>query len=254
MRATAPGHGHQAQAHVRHSVLKVSKAPGQGDEDINDERVDGSTVPGKQLGQVVDGATVSVQQLFERQHRATAHGVQQLVVFRFSQRLGGQGDRLAAGFGGNSRKGRRRVPKVSLDLRASVPPASSAYGQGLYTAGQRAATYDALLDRAAREAGLGRTVILDATWASDTDRSAARTVAENAGADLVELECVTPGPVTLRRLADRAKRGGDPSDATAPVAVAMSDDWQPWTGAHRIDSDRPGKVVLVEAIAAVGCL
>ncbi|MDQ6947434.1 MAG: AAA family ATPase [Actinomycetota bacterium] len=147
---------------------------------------------------------------------------------------------------------RSDVVRKQLAGLEPATPASAAYGQGLYTAGHRAATYDALLDRAAREAGLGRSVILDATWASDTDRSAARNVAENTGADLVELECVTPGPVAWRRLADRSEAGGDPSDATAPVTVAMSDAWQPWTSAHRVDSDRPGEVVLVEAIAAVG--
>ncbi|MDQ6615666.1 MAG: AAA family ATPase, partial [Actinomycetota bacterium] len=98
--------------------------------------------------------------------------------------------------------------------------ASSAYDHGLYTARGRAATYDALLHRAAVEAGLGRSVILDATWSSHAARAAARAAADSASAQLVELECIAPAQVASGRLAQRAARGGDASDATAAITTA----------------------------------
>ena len=65
--------------------------------------------------------------------------------------------------------------------------------QGLYRPESVDRTYDEMLTRARRLLSLGETVILDASFTSARHRAAARTLAADADADIVELRCLTSG-------------------------------------------------------------
>ena len=86
-------------------------------------------------------------------------------------------------------------------------------GAELYTAERSAATYDAL-HAAARDAlAAGRGVILDGTFQRRVHRDRARAIADAAGAPVLFVECRTAEAEIRRRLAARAARDDDPSDA-----------------------------------------
>ncbi|MCC6226978.1 MAG: AAA family ATPase [Microthrixaceae bacterium] len=130
--------------------------------------------------------------------------------------------------------------------------AAAAFGEGIYSADSTAATYRELLTRAQTLLGLGQTAVLDASWTDATQRNAARTTASAAAADLVELCCVSPVPVTVERIRQRAQRGDDASDADEQVASALAQIADPWPEATRIDTDAEPSKVLHAAMRAIG--
>ena len=72
-------------------------------------------------------------------------------------------------------------------------------------------------------------------------RRASRPTAE---AELTELHCLLPAKVAAARLAQRAAEGGDASDATASIAGAMADEFEPWTSATSVGTLPPIDDVL----------
>jgi predicted kinase len=64
-------------------------------------------------------------------------------------------------------------------------------------------------------------------------------VAEETGADLVELHCVTAPEVAAARIARRATLGGDASDATTKVRDAMAARCDPWPTATAVHTTVP---------------
>lgn len=129
--------------------------------------------------------------------------------------------------------------------------AAAAFGEGIYCADSTAATYRELPARAGVLLGLGQTVVLDASWTDAAPRDAARTTASAAAADLVELCCVAPEPVTVERIRRRTQRGGDASDADEQVASALAQIADPWPEATRIDTDADPREVLQTAMSAI---
>lgn len=137
--------------------------------------------------------------------------------------------------------------------QAGIPVVESAaadFGTGIYTAEATAATYEMLLARAEIALGLGESVVLDATWTSAGWRAQARAVADAARADLVQLRCHAPEPVARARMAARAARGGDPSDATPAIALALEGASEPWPEATTIDTVGTPAASLAMAIGA----
>ncbi|MFE8017199.1 AAA family ATPase [Streptomyces antibioticus] len=134
---------------------------------------------------------------------------------------------------------------------AGIPPERSAaagYGEGIYSAEWTARTYTALLDRAAVLLSLGESVVLDATWSTAEQRTAARRVAETAEADLVALHCRVPEEVSEARLSTRT---AGPSDADAGIARAMAAGEPPWPEAVPVDTGGPLESAVSRALAAV---
>jgi aminoglycoside phosphotransferase family enzyme/predicted kinase len=129
--------------------------------------------------------------------------------------------------------------------------AAAAFGEGAYTNDVTDATYAALLERAAIVLGRGGTVVLDASWVEEGRRAAARELAEDAGAVLVELHCTCPAEVAAARMAARAEAGGSASDADAEVAARMAADADPWPEAHVVDTGGEPAAVLDRALALV---
>ncbi|MEE2034085.1 AAA family ATPase [Rhodococcus sp. CC-R104] len=88
---------------------------------------------------------------------------------------------------------------------------------GLYAPAHTDATYAEMLRRATSMLEGGVSVVLDATWLSESRRAAAREIAAAATADVVEIECRADRSVLLRRIRSRAEQGNDASDATPAV-------------------------------------
>lgn len=122
--------------------------------------------------------------------------------------------------------------------RAGLPldrPMPASYWSGLYEPRRTVATYETLLQRARSALGMGRTVILDASWTSQARREDAARIAGATNSQLIELRCVAPGEVTTARLAERRTASAS-SDATPAVAAAMASDEDLWPSATVIDT------------------
>ena len=137
---------------------------------------------------------------------------------------------------------------------ADVSREEGGYRQGLYTPENTAATYRALVDRAAAFVARGESVVLDASWTRAGHRADAHAMAERGFADVVDLRCVAPAAVAEERIQRRLERGDDVSEATPAVARAMASDVESWPGA--IDIDTAGTVddAIKEALAALAPL
>lgn len=114
--------------------------------------------------------------------------------------------------------------------------ATAAVDQGIYDPATTAATYRAVLERARTVLEHGESVVLDATWNDDAQRAAARALADEVAADLVELRCVLPPEIAAARVAARERRGDDVSDATVDVARELAARAEPWPSARDIDT------------------
>ena len=112
--------------------------------------------------------------------------------------------------------------------------APAPYGEGLYTPTATAATYRALFVRARQLLERGESVVIDASFSNAARRARAAALAADTTADLTELQCLLPADVAAARLARRAAAGGDASDATAVVAAAMADEFDPWPSAEPV--------------------
>jgi uncharacterized protein len=109
---------------------------------------------------------------------------------------------------------------------------------GAYDTDTTGRTYDELLRRAGVELGLGRPVVLDATFADPAHRDAVRMAGAEAHARVVELRCVTDPATVARRVAQRSEAGSDASDATPEIAAAVAARFAPWPDAVEVDTTR----------------
>ena len=129
-------------------------------------------------------------------------------------------------------------------------PAPAGLGEGLYDDATTDATYAELLARAREQIGLGRTVVLDATWRHRRWRNSARLLAADASAELVELRCAVPVEVAAGRVRLRLAGAADASDATEEIARALvaGDGWETAT---EIDTSGEPGAALRAALARV---
>ncbi|MBV2364154.1 bifunctional aminoglycoside phosphotransferase/ATP-binding protein [Streptomonospora nanhaiensis] len=133
---------------------------------------------------------------------------------------------------------------------APTASAAAAYRSGLYAPEATDRVYADLLGRARRLLGLGESVVLDASWSSAAHRAAARALAAETAADLVELRCTADDDVVTSRIAERARTGSE-SDADVAVARAMAAAFDPWPQAHRVDTSRTSSRRSAREAAAV---
>jgi uncharacterized protein len=127
----------------------------------------------------------------------------------------------------------------------------AAYREGLYGAEMTSSTYAELVERARPLLGQGYSVVLDASWSSEEGREAGAGLAQESFALLIQLQCTAPGEVAEVRIAARARKGNDPSDATVATARAMAAEFDPWPDAEDLDTsgelsstlDAAGRVV-----------
>jgi hypothetical protein len=137
-----------------------------------------------------------------------------------------------------------RVRKHLAGLEPAEPRGKAteeaSWGTGLYREEARAAVYRALLERAEPVLASRRLVILDATYASRRWRGELRRWAEIHRLDpfLVEVTCLLE--LARARLAERAARGRDPSDAGPELVEPSAARFEPpeeWPEARRARID-----------------
>ncbi len=135
-----------------------------------------------------------------------------------------------------------------LSLPEARRTAEPTFRSGRYTRERTQDVYDTMIDAARVQLGLGMNAILDASWIDSSHRDQARSLADESGADLVELHCTAPPAVTEQRITTRLQKGTDPSEATVEVARAMAQVEFPWTSATTIDTTRDPEFLLTEAL------
>ena len=117
---------------------------------------------------------------------------------------------------------RKRLAEVSQQGRQTASDAD------LYRPQVTESTYRALMEAASEELDAGRSVILDATFVDARWRNAARDLARTCVADLTEIRCVAPLALAQSRVAERASKGAEASDATPAVAELLARIETPW--------------------------
>jgi hypothetical protein len=122
---------------------------------------------------------------------------------------------------------RKELAGVAFDT-----PMPAAYEGGIYSPEWTSRTYDELLRRAGRHLGLGRTVVLDASWAEVDNRAAAAGLAERTSSDLAQFRCVLPDDAADERI--RTRRSG--SDADARIAAQVRARFADWPDAVTVDT------------------
>lgn len=130
-------------------------------------------------------------------------------------------------------------------------PAAAEFGQGIYSRAGTELTYTELMHRAGVALRGGESVVIDASFADERWRAAARDVAAATASAVVELRCVAPAEVCAERLRHRRHDKANPSDATEEIAVRMTATFDPWPSATEIGTSRPLPETMRDAMAAV---
>jgi uncharacterized protein len=117
--------------------------------------------------------------------------------------------------------------------------------EGLYTAENVAAVYDALLRYPHDHLRAGQTVILDATWRDVCQRGRARKLADETDSPIVDFTCRVPMDEAAARIQNRPAAT---SDATPQIAAALAEHNGGWFDAHPIDTGRPLADSVAEAM------
>lgn len=124
-------------------------------------------------------------------------------------------------------------------------------GEGIYDEATTDRAYDELLREAALLVSRGESVVLDATWAAERHRTAARVVAADTAAELVEIECVLDPAIARERIADRLSNPWNPSDATPDLVDHLASRRDPWPSATEIDTSAAPSAVVNAAAGVV---
>lgn len=119
---------------------------------------------------------------------------------------------------------RKRIAGLAISDRSGADA-----GEGIYTLERTQQVYRGLLERAEPVIASGRFAILDATYARAAHRRSALEFARARGvsARIVETRCARD--VALQRLAERERRGLDPSDAGPALYPASESSFEPVT-------------------------
>jgi predicted kinase len=146
---------------------------------------------------------------------------------------------------------RSDVVRKELSGLSATDAAPAPLDAGLYSPPWTGRTYEALGWRAARSLALGRSVILDASWATPETRALAQALATNAHAELIAVRCIASEEVAAARAAQRTA-AHDASDAGPRIAVALAHRFAPWRDAHDIDTERPQAEAVATALSHLG--
>jgi len=135
------------------------------------------------------------------------------------------------------------------DVVGPAVPNGDDYRQGRYADDARDRVYTHMRELAATELGMGRSVILDASWSAAPQRERARRLAGDLAADLIELRCDAPPDISEARI---AARRDDPSEATAEVATQMRHHYDPWPTATALPTTIPLDDTIARALTHTG--
>jgi predicted kinase len=127
-----------------------------------------------------------------------------------------------------------------------IPPGQPA-PEDVYTPANRRSVYQRMMDYAATVAGAGYPVILDAVFADDEERLAARALARN-GVPFMGLWLHAEPSVLERRLIERR---GDVSDADVDVMRRQVAEIAPPADWHIVDASRTIEEIEASARAVI---
>lgn len=169
-------------------------------------------------------AAARARSYFRLAHAYGQHSFPQCVIMMVG--LSGAGKSFVA----RAFAGRVGAVLLSTDIirRERIHPESlgpSSYAVGAYTAEQRDATYTEMMERARRHLTLARSVVLDATFLTRTQRQLARQLAVSADVPLLVVNINAPEAVIHERLTARAS--GAASDARWDTYVAQRERFEP---------------------------
>jgi len=100
------------------------------------------------------------------------------------------------------------------------------FHQGIYAPDFSRKTYQALFDRARTFLADGSSVILDASFKKEIDRSAALSLAREMNADFLLIECTCEEGILRERLARRTREAGQPSDGRWEIFGKQKEDFE----------------------------
>ncbi len=98
--------------------------------------------------------------------------------------------------------------------------------------------YRQLIDHASSLLDAGESVIVDASWAREAHREAARLAAHRHGAQLIEIQCDLDPDLARERIRSRQRTGRGASDATTDLIGRSRDAWpaaMPLDTAHPVE-------------------
>ena len=124
-------------------------------------------------------------------------------------------------------------------------------GEGIYTEETSAQTYDEVFRRASLLLMSGESVILDASFSDPAHRDRARAMAEERGADLIEIECVLGIDLARERIERRLHAGNDPSDARPEILDALRSRHAVWPEADKLSTSGSFDATAEAALALV---
>jgi aminoglycoside phosphotransferase family enzyme/predicted kinase len=118
--------------------------------------------------------------------------------------------------------------RVRKELAGVTPDSSrqASYGTGLYSVAMTQQTYDALADLARQALSRGDSVILDASFAKQTERRRMAALAREMAAQCCVLECWAPEAALRARLRERERSPASISDAREGILSQFQRDYE----------------------------
>ncbi|MEO1060123.1 MAG: AAA family ATPase [Actinomycetota bacterium] len=141
--------------------------------------------------------------------------------------------------------------RKELTGRAHTDHEFSAPGTGIYSPAISTETYRETFRRAGLLLEAGESVIVDASFSDQVQRSHGRALAARTGADVIELECVVDRGEAAERLARRLAADEDASDARPEILGELRAAHAPWPEAITIATDGPLATSEAAALAAI---
>jgi predicted kinase len=148
---------------------------------------------------------------------------------------------------------RKRLAGLAAEARSG-----SELDAGLYAADATRATYARLRELAGIVLHAGFPVIVDATFLARSERDAVRALARERGVRFQLVACAADPAVLRRRVAERAARGADPSEATVEVlerqlarAEPLGEDERADTVVVDTGAEAPPEVALAPVLRAL---
>ena len=123
--------------------------------------------------------------------------------------------------------------------------------EGLYSPAVSAKTFDELTRQTTALLEHGMSVVLDATWRSETDRAALRQIADESAARVTELQCVLPNAVAKERIIKRMASVYNPSDATPELVDYLAERFDTWPQATPIDTSQSVATTIQTVLRAL---
>ena len=133
-----------------------------------------------------------------------------------------------------------------------TPSDPGAFETGIYAPGASERVYARMLGTAGERLSMGECVVLDASWGAAPRRAAARALAAERGARVVEIRCALDPAAAAERILRRRAAGEGATDATPLIAERLAAAFAPWPEAALLDTAAPPGPVEDEARRLAG--